>query len=52
MKKLINLADPKIVLIVKDAYINGNLIVCNAEIDYFDLWRSCWSLEDIEEDEK
>lgn len=47
MKKLINIANPENVIIVQDAYINGDRIVCNAGSDDFDLWRSKWSISDM-----
>lgn len=47
MKKLINIADPKNVIIVNDAYINGDRIVCDTGTDNFDLWRRDWYIEDL-----
>lgn len=47
MKKLVNKADPDNVIIVKDAYVNGDRIVCDAGTDDFDLWRKAWAIEDV-----
>ena len=47
MKKLINIANPENVIIVQDAYINGDYIVCDSGTDNFDLWRANWSINDL-----
>lgn len=46
MKKVTNIANPDFFLIVKDAYVNGSRIVCETDNDNFDLWRSCWTIEE------
>jgi len=48
MKKIVNIKNPKNVIIVDDAYVVGDRIVCTTETDDFDLWRSCWSIQGIE----
>ena len=48
MKKVVNIQNPDIVLIVEDAWVNGSRIICEAGTDNFDLWRSCWSIEAID----
>ncbi len=49
MKKVTNIANPDFFLIVKDAYVNGSRIICETDTDYFDLWRSCWTIEEYSE---
>lgn len=49
MKRITNLNNPNNVIIVSDAYINGDRIVCITEEEEFDLWRNCWKLEDLPE---
>ena len=49
MKKVTNIANPDFFLIVKDAYVNGSRIICETDNDYFDLWRSCWTIEEYSE---
>ena len=49
MKKVTNIANPDFFLIVKDAYVNGSRIVCETDNDNFDLWRSCWTIEEYSE---
>ena len=48
MKRIVNRKYPDNVIIVRDAYVNGNRIVCDAGTDYFDLWLDCWAVEDAE----
>ena len=47
MKRLTNLIEPTNVIIVSDAYINGDRIVCRSGRDDFDLWTRSWMIEDI-----
>ena len=49
MKKVTNIANPDFFLIVKDAYVNCSRIICETDTDYFDLWRSCWTIEEYSE---
>lgn len=49
MKRITNINDPNNVIIVSDAYINGDRIVCITEEEEFDLWRNCWKLEGLPE---
>ena len=49
MKKVTNIANPDFFLIVKDAYVNGSRIICETDTDYYDLWRSCWTIEEYSE---
>lgn len=50
MKLLTNKQDPRNRIIVVDAYINGDRIVCDANSDDFDLWEDCWTIEDLEDE--
>ena len=47
MKRLTNLIEPTNVIIVSDAYINGDRIVCRSGNDDFDLWAKDWMIDDI-----
>lgn len=47
MKKLTNKANPDNYIIVNDAYVNGDIIVCDAGTDNFYLWRMAWTIEDV-----
>lgn len=50
MKLLTNKRDPRNRIIVVDAHINGRRIVCDANSDDFDLWKDCWTIEDLEDE--
>lgn len=45
MKKLVNKDDPRCVLVVNYAYVNGRRILCDAGKDNFDLWAEDWRIE-------
>ena len=46
MKRVVNNDDPRIVLVVKDAYVNGDFLECDAGWDSFSLWADEWKIED------
>ena len=46
MKRVVNNNDPRIVLVVNDAYVNGDFLECDAGWDSFSLWADEWKLED------
>lgn len=46
MKRVVNNVDPRNVIVVNDAYINGGLIECDAGTDSFSLWADEWKIED------
>ena len=48
MKKLVNKQNADNVIYVENAYVNGSLLVCEAGMDIFELWRNCWEMEDCD----
>ena len=46
MKRVVNNDNPRNVIVVNDAYVNGGLIECDAGTDSFSLGADEWKIED------